>query len=142
MVLPNISYCINVWSHANVTNIRQLCVIYNRICRNVLLVKQRAMPAESLYSELDWLNLHQTIKFHLSILAYKFINCLLSYELRYPTFTYTLTQYPLRNNSNFRLPMYENLYSSQSITYRSSKIWNSLPEHIRNSNSLSALKKI
>ena len=141
LILPNITYCINGWSHTNVTSLNHLKVIYNRICRSVLLTKRRDMSTQQLYQELNWLNLEQYIKFHLAVLAYKFVNHLLLYELPFPEFINSIVDYPLRTNNNFRLPLCNHPNKSHMLTYRSSKIWNRLPENIKSINTISSFKK-
>ena len=73
--------------------------------------------------------------------AYKYVNNNLLYELPYPPFTNSIAPYPLRTHKHFRLPLCANLHTRSAITYRSAKIWNSLPDFIKNTSSLSTFKK-
>ena len=141
LILPNLFYCINVWSHATASTLKRLTIVFNRICRNILLIKKRDMSTEQLYTELGWLNLHQQIEFELAVVAYKYIHNLISYEITYPPFIHEITPYPLRTNDNFRLPFNNNSFHRQTIMYRSSLIWNNLPGLVKGQNSLSSFKK-
>ena len=121
--------------------LRRLSVTFNRICRNILLCKQRDVPVVQLYSRLAWLDIYQQIKYELAIMAYKVLHNLDSYNIIYPPFTYEITNYPLRDVNNFRLPPNNNPFVRRTISYRSSTIWNELPAAVRNQASLFLFKK-
>ena len=141
LILPNLFYCLNAWSHAQNSTLKRISVIFNRICRNILLVKQRDIPTQQLYVELNWLDLYQQINFQLAVTAYKSINSMITYDLIYPPFTEELTPYPLRSNYNIRLPSQFSSFHRRTIIYRSSVIWNSLPDFIKYQHSLNSFKK-
>ena len=58
----------------------------------------------------------------------------------------SLSQIPhvmqLRNNDKFRLPVIRVLKFKQSLIYRGTKIWNTLPISIKNAPSVNVFKKI
>ena len=108
--------------HVPTNIIKQLAVFSTELVPVFYYYKQRDVPVDQLYSQLGLLNIFQKIKYELAIMTYKSINKMTSINISYPPFTHQVTNYPLRDYNDFRLPLNNNSYIRRSISYRSSVI--------------------
>ena len=81
---------------------------------------------------------HNLVNHHIGILAYKVIN---GTYLQDDVLTdrLHLHDYQLRNDENLRIPLHSTTQSQLFICYRAIKPWNSLPDDLGSSSSLTSL---
>ena len=107
-----------------------------------ILDKDTDTPSEEMFSELKWMKFPERVKYQKAILMFK-INLAPQYLQDLFTHTTDIHQRALRSTSNNLLyvpkPKME-LYRN-SLSYSESKIWNSIPENIKQSDSVTLFKK-
>ena len=109
-----------------------------------ILDKDTDTPSEEMFSELKWMKFPKRVIYQKAILMFKISNNLAPQYLQ-DLFTHTtnIHQRALRSTSNNLLyipkPKME-LYRN-SLSYSGSKIWNSIPENIKQSDSVTLFKK-
>ena len=109
-----------------------------------ILDKPIETPSVELFSELKWMMFPDRVIYQKAILMYKIMHNLApSYLSNIFTLSSEVHERSLRSTTENLLyvpkPKIE-LYRN-SLAYSGSKIWNSIPEHIRNSTSLQQFRK-
>lgn len=99
-------------------------------------------PKKFMLDALDWLSITQRIKFNALVMVFKIKNGLAPKYLNDDiTFVNDIYDRTLRNSSDFRLPKYKTNITTKSIFYEGIKLYNELPDRIKNANSLYTFKK-
>ena len=137
-ILPHLDYCCSIWSNANSELINSVVKFQKRAARSIL-DKPLETPSIELFTELKWMMFPERVVYQKAILMYKVMHNLTPpYLTNIFKFSSEVHDRSLRSTSENLLyvpkPNIE-LYRN-SLAYSGSKIWNSIPEHIRNATSL------
>ena len=142
-ILPHIDYCCTIWGNTNSELLDSIVKFQKRAAR-CILDKDFDSPSEEMFAELKWMKFPERIKYQKAIMMYK-----ISHNLA-PKYLQELFQQTndihnraLRSTSDNLLyvpkPNIEQFRNS--LSYSGSKIWNSIPENIKQSESLPLFKR-
>ena len=141
-ILSHLDYCCTIWGNANL-NLMDAVVKFQKKAASCILVKDFDSPSAEMFTELKWMNFPERIQYQKAILMYKIFNSLAPEYLK-GLFKHTadIHQRSLRSTSDHLLYVPKpNIRFRNSISYSGSKIWNSIPENIRLSDSIISFKK-
>ena len=136
-----ITYCLCVWGGALLTSHRadRLSVLQGKILKNIF---RGTRTNDSVFVEHEILKLQDVYKFYVGVYMYKVIvlescpSLASNLSLRYPDHRYSTRS---RNNLIPSFPRIEAL--RQNYIHQFSKIWNEIPNEIKQSRSLRSFKK-
>ena len=141
LLLPQICYCVTIWSATSEYNLNRLEILVNRICRHLLMVKARVMHTSDLHSLADILSFRQLTKYHSAITAYKLIKGNLIINVPLPPRNEQVHAYPTRHSHLFQTVRLRNCYEKKAPSSIFSELWNALPDNLKAINSISSFKK-
>ena len=152
---PHLDYCCSVWGNANTELMTSIFKFHKRTARSILekpietilekpietiLEKPIETPSEELFVELKWMTFPQRVMYQKAILMYKIMHNLTPalYLTNMFTFSKEVHDRTLRSTADNLLyipkPNIEHYRNSRA--YSGSKIWNSIPNHLRNADFL------
>ena len=141
MVYPYLIYCIESWGASYATNLYPLIILQKRVIR-IISNNEKLAHTAPLFKKLNILKLDELYNFFIGVNFYKIIY---HDKANYVLNDLSLSQIPsvmqLRSNDKFRLPVIRVLKFKQSLIYRGTKIWNTLPTSIKNTPSVNVFKK-
>ena len=142
-ILPHLDYCCTIWGNANLDLLDSLVKFQKRAAR-CILDKDFDSPSAEMFAELKWMKFPERVQYQKAIMMYKvFHNLAPAYLQGLFQHTTDIHQRTLRSTSDHLLyipkPNIEQFRNS--ISYSGSKIWNSIPENVRQSDSLILFKK-
>ena len=131
MIYPILNYCIIVWGGTYSTHLANLSKLQKRAVRLILGAPFDSHSTPIFYT-LKILKLSEIYKFNLCVYMYK--------QIRAGNFN---VQHEINTrNRNLAAPQYHRLSTTQhSVSFNGPKIYNSLPNHLKNNNSLPRFKK-
>ena len=139
---PILEYGSTVWDSCTQYEKDNLEKIQHEAAR-IVTGLTRSVSLRSLYGELGWISLEERRQFQKLVIAYKIKNGITPEYLNnlFPETVGSNTPYNLRNNSDYnivytRTELFKNSYIPSCIT-----LWNTLPEHIRNCDTLASFKR-
>ena len=136
-ILPHLDYCCTIWGNANSELMNTLIKFQKRAARSIL-DKPIETPSGELFTELKWMTFPKRVMYQKDVLMYKIMNNLAPPYLANIFKSKDVHDRTLRSTSENLLyipkPNIE-LYRN-SLAYSGSKIWNSIPEQLRNATSL------
>ena len=140
LILPHFDYCSPVWDELSVTLSDKLQTLQNRAAR-VITRSSYDTSASILLNRLNWHNLSTRRKKLKATLMFKIIKGL-SPEYLQDLFSIRSTKYNLRDSEiklNLLKPRAN--YCKRASGYSGALLWNSLPVHLRKSDSLRSFKR-
>ena len=109
-----------------------------------ILDKPIETPSEELFAELKWMTFPERVMYQKAILMYKIMHNLTpAYLTNMFTFSKEVHDRTLRSTADnlLYIPKPNIEHYRNSLAYSGSKIWNSLPNHLRNAVSLQQFRK-
>ena len=138
-ISSNFNYCPIVWMYTGKLNFDKLEKSNKRAIR--FISNDTESSYEQLCTEEKLLNIHKRCIKSVAIQMFKIKNQTAPDYLA-EMFNVRETHYDIRNNNQFTLPSFNTItYGKKSFTYYGAKLWNNLPNEIKESSSLSILKK-
>ena len=141
IVLPHFDYCAVVWGTAHSKYINLIEKQQKRAAR-LLLKPPRFSRSLNLFAQLGWLPFKKRVEFHRGVLVYKSLHNLAPPYLA-SKFTQVENRYTTRSQQNKTLlvpkPNIEQF--RRSFSYMGTTLWNSLPQMVKDQESLAAFKK-
>ena len=142
LVEPHFRFCCSVWGTCGVTSRCTLEKLQNRVI-SIIADRPYDAPAKPLLRKLRLPSIAEMIRQESVSMVYRAING------QAPTYLSSLfnsisavTNRMLRNsNLNLRPPRMKTKFGQNSFAYRGAKIWNSLPNDCRKSNTFPAFKR-
>ena len=141
-ILPHLDYCSIIWGNCNSCLENKLIRLQKRAAR-LILDKDFDTPSSTLFKDLNWMIFPERVKFQKAIIMYKIFN---GQAPSYLTESFTpvsnIHDRNLRSSSNEQLyvPKPKTELFRKTLTYSGSVIWNSIPTHIRNAQSVREFK--
>lgn len=137
VVLSSLDYCNALYFGCNTSVIKQLQVIQNRACATIFGLK-KSEPKSDRMKSLHWLKIKERIEYKILLLTFKALNGTA------PAYLQELIQY--NHLSGSRSPSLKTYISRTSLGDRafvscSAKLWNNVPDEIKNSQSVNCFKK-
>ena len=140
LIEPYFSYCAPVWDGIGSKLSDKLQKLQNRAAR-VITRSSYDTSSSSVLEELRWNNLYTNRNMQKAILMYKVTNNLTPMYLQ-DLFVTRVSHYSLRDSEGkLFLPKPRTDYLKRSFSYSGASLWNSLPESLRSSLSLSSFKR-
>ena len=140
LVLSQINYCSLVWGSSNKTQIHCVQLLQNFAAKVAEGNSRKYDHATPIIRKLNWMKIHEKVFYDLSLLMYKIMTH------RYPEwfchFPAVRTERRLgtRQADNLIIPNTRTNTGSKLLAVRGPKCWNSLPNSIRNSCSITSFK--
>ena len=140
VILPHFDYADIIWHSSSDKYVSQLQKLQNRAGRIILKINPRShFSVTSMHDILQWETLKSRQKFHIQIMMFKVLNNLTPTYLR-ENILYSQRHYQLRNN-NLNLPKPRTNNCKRAFFYRGAKLYNKLPQSIRDKSYLAAFKR-
>ena len=137
IVQPLYEYCDIVWSNSDKTYLDRLLRLQKRGARIILKRKIREVSSEQLFKELGWLPLTERWTFHKCLQVFRCINGFCpSYLLNLFSRNSDIHSYNTRGRSNIHLNRISSKSGSRSFSYAAAELFNDLPDHVKNSDSM------
>lgn len=141
-ILPLFDYGCITWGSTAVYNIDRLLKLQKRAARIILKADIRT-PSAHMFDTLKWLPWNERIRYHTLLLTYKALN---NFTPLYISDLLTPVNYGrnLRSVTNQKLtvPRCKTTMFQKSFTYKSTKLWNTLPLTVRHCNSIDSFKRL
>ena len=134
----HLDYCCSIWGNAN-TELMNAVIKFQKKAARSILDKPIDTPSEQLFAELKWMEFPVRVTYQKAILMYKIMHNLTPpYLTSLFKFSKEVHDRTLRSTSENLLyvpkPNFE--FYRNSLAYSGSKIWNSIPDHLRSATSL------
>ena len=145
LVASHLQYCNLAWGNADEEVLKPLQVLQNRIIRIMTFAPFSCHNVKHLYDDLELLDLHQTHKLSKAKFVYKHKNGILPNICnKYFNIVENENGRNLRSlaNSRYRQVWGRTTRSLKRMQYDGVKIWNSIPDSIRNVKSLGNFSQI
>jgi len=141
----HLTYCLLIWGNTHPTYLQPLNVIHNKFLRSLLFLPKRT-PNSLLYLQASALPIQSLYKYHVAIMIFKFFNLPSTLPPALLTLFQPLSQ---RHTHSTRTTSSQGLYHLQcasnlrlnQISVTGPQIWNSIPNHIKTSISITIFKK-
>ena len=142
LIQSHFDYCNLVWGNCGKTLFDRLQKLQNRAAR-VLTFSSYDADANRLIRQLDWKDLSAQFQIQKSIMVYKSLNGLVPEYLSSKFVKRNETRYSLRDSVNkLFVPFPRTNFMKNSFSYSGAVLWNSLPCHVREAESLSQFKRL
>ena len=141
-ILPIFDYGCLIWSRCSVTSTNRLLKLQKRAAR-IILKADFMTPSETMFSELQWLSFTKRIQYHTHIMMFKAFNGQApTYISSMFTKTSEIHNRNLRSveNAKLRIPFSKTTYYENSFTVNGAKLWNSLPNELREMSNINTFK--
>lgn len=141
MIHPYLTYCNMIWGNSSQIALQKLTVLHKRAIRLICHAKFLAVTSP-LFKKQNILKLPDINKLQIAMFAYRSKNCLLPTSCsNYISLYSSSHQYMMRNHPSMTVVSFRTKIRERFIGVSGPKLWNSLPDSIRNSTSLPLLKK-
>ena len=138
LLLSHLRYCITNWCFGNRIKINQLQRICNKFIRAMYGIKRRGCVKNVMIKN-ELLNIQQLYESEIAILMYKFQKRTLPIPIQ-QLFQLKPCQIKTRSDSQIISSCFRTAICQQSIKFIGPKIWNTLPQEIKNCSTLVSFK--
>ena len=138
LLLSHLRYCITSWCFGNRAKINQLQRICNKFIRAMYGIKRRGCVKNVMIKN-ELLNIQQLYESEIAILMYKFQKRTLPIPIQ-QLFQLKPSQIKTRSDSQIISSCFRTTICQQSIKFIGPKIWNTLPQEIKNCSTLVSFK--
>ena len=138
LALSYLNYCTSIWSACNKTLLESLFVTQKKIIR-VIMKKRRIEPSSPLFKRLNVLKLQDIIHLNNASFVYKSINNIIPNVITFES--RALGPYNLRRVEALVVPFSRSKQSNNSIRINGAKLWNDLPDELRNNRTILSFKR-
>ena len=142
-ILPLIDYGSNTWGTTTTTNIERLSKLQKRAARIILQVDYTT-PSTTMFCELGWQSIHKRLLYNKAVLTYKAINNMTpAYisDMLTPMSMAHVRSLRSSDNGTLKVPRSRSALFDRSFSYSAPKLWNTIPQNVRESTSLHSFKK-
>ena len=136
LILSSLDYCNALYFGANSKIIEQIQSIQNRACATIFGLKKCDSKSENL-KKLHWLRIRERIEFKILLITFKALNGLA------PSYISDLIKFnPLSGSRYPSLYTYvsKTSYGDRSFMCCAAKLWNNLPDEVKNTSSIDIFK--
>ena len=142
-ILPFIGYGSVTWGSAAGTHIERLSKLQKRAARIILNAEFNA-PSEQIFNELGWFSVPNRMKYNKAVFTYRALNNLtpeyISILLKPVSQVHSLNL-RLADNGSLLVPKSRTAMYDGSFSCSVPRLWNALPDNVRNALSLNVFKK-
>jgi hypothetical protein len=145
-VYPHIVYGIELYANTHITYLDKLIKLNNKIIR-ILQFESPYSPIHKIYSSFNTLAIPDLHKFQILLFIHKIIYHpdkmpSLFTDKNYFITNSNLHHYNTRSKHNIHLHNSSSTFGHRNLKYKAAKLWNCLPDNIRQVSSLSCFNKI
>ena len=141
LALSLINYGNIIWGTACNTHISKVQKMQNFAAKVIDGKARKFDHVTPLLNELQWLTIEKQIVFDTAVTVYKSVRGLFpDHLLSFPSVN-SVTQSSTRQRNNLYIPKANTDSGARSLAVRGPKTWNSLPEHVKASNTTATFKK-
>ena len=143
LIQPHFDYCNVVWGNCSMKLADKLQKLQNRAART-LTFSNYDTDAAQLFERLNWENLSTQHDIQKAIMVFKSLNNLAPEYLCSKFINRSMTTpYTFRDSENkLAIPLPRTNYLRNSFSYSGAVLWNSLPQNVRQAESLNNLKTL
>ena len=141
-ILPLIDYGSNTWGTTTITNIERLSKLLKRAARIILQVDYTT-PSTTMFCELGWQSIHKRLLYNKAVLTYKAINNMTPAYISDMLTPMSMAHVRLlrsSDNGTLKVPRSRSALFDCSFSYSAPKLWNTIPQNVRESTSLHSFK--
>lgn len=139
IIFPHFNYCSSILYIGNQEDQNKLQLLQNRAMR-VILKCERSTPIANMLQSLRWLSVVQRLKYNALIMVFKIKQNLYPAYLQHNVEYITNERYQLRNDGDFRLPLYRRAHTQNNLFYKGLQLYNNLPTQVKNLQNLNSFK--
>ena len=142
-ILPHLDYCNSIWGNCSNELLDKIIKFQKRAAR-LILDKDLSVPSSELFQQLGWMRFDERVIYKKCILMYKSLHNLApSYMSNKFTYSYDIHNLDLRSTTNqtLHIPKPKLEIYRKSLSYSGPKLWNALPESVRNAPTLGSFKQ-
>lgn len=140
IIEPYFEYCSSILFLSNQGDMNKLQRLQNKAMRCIIGC-DRYTPINDMLNELQWLNISQKTKFNTLVLIFKMkMGCLPVYLSSNMIIVAQTHGHETRGRGNFKLPNYTKATTQNNLFYNGLKLFNSLPDEIKNANTINEFK--
>lgn len=140
MVKPHLEYLIEIWGTSAKTNLKQLQIKQNKIIK-LLFHYNYLSPTEKVFKETGLMTVSQIYKYNTCILVQKILNKNINTKLSFTKVGQAQKRITKRMN-NITLIRPRTNYGKKSILYEGARLYNELPNNIKDIQSFTLYKKV
>ena len=131
LIYPHMSYCSTIWSGTCNTRLKPLRTLQNRAIRYITLSPPRTSTTP-MFASLNLLKLDDMITSKIATFTFRCLNGLLPFRFNsfYKQNT-SVHNYSTRRATDLHSSFYRSAKCQLSLKYRSTHIWNELPEYLK-----------
>ena len=140
LILPHISYCLEIWGHTNSSFLNPILLLQKKIVRLITFSDYRAHSAP-LFKQLGILDINNLCTLHTCTFIFDLINNKFAHGIHH--YLEPLPHdYETRQstNTNFYIPKVKLTLSKHNLKYAATKQWNALPTCIKSIHSMYLFK--
>jgi hypothetical protein len=140
---PLLHYGIELYANTHKSYLHDLMILNNKLLR-ILQSKPYMSPIKGLYSEYNTLQLDYLHDYKLLLMMHRYINerhTLPEIFSDYFTINSSVHNHNTRSNMDMHLTLYTSNFGKRCLDYRGSKLWNGLPNVLKNIKSQFSFKK-
>ena len=142
-ILPFIDYGSAIWGSAAGVHIERLSKLQKRAAR-IILRAEFDTPSEHMFKELGWFSVPKRIKYNKAVFTYRALNNFTPEyisNLLKPVSTVHSLNLRSANDGSLYVPRSHTSIFEGSFSCSAPRLWNALPQNIRNAGSLNVFKK-
>ena len=140
LIYPYMSYCCIIWGCAFISHLNKLLVLQKRAVRLITHSSYRATTGP-LFQRLQLLRIMEIHKFQVLVFMYQIKCNLLPISCLHYCHVNSASVYSTRFTSYFKLLPYRTITRLHCLSVAGPRLWNSIPDSIKNSASLSLFKR-
>lgn len=141
IIRPHFDYCSTLYLNTSREQMNSMQAIQNRAMR-IVLKCEYLTPREQMLNTLNWLTIEQNIRLNTLIMIYKIkhkqVPKYITDEIKTRRDIHNMN---VRNQSDFTLPKYKTINARNSIFYEGLKMFNELPQEIKDAQTIQIFKK-
>jgi hypothetical protein len=144
-IQPLIDYCITSWGFAAKKHVNKVQRLQNRAARIITGNFSWETRGIDLVEQLGWQSVVQRRDYFTAVLVFKALNGIAPVYIQdLFTFCHDINIRSTRNTAgnNLYVPQINKCVFGQSLQYNGARIWNELPDNVKNANTLSAFKRL
>ena len=142
MIYPYLIYCNVTWTSTYPTRLQPIYLIQKKIVRimTFAIFTEKSKP---IFQSLNLMNIYQLNTYLTALFMFSYLNNKLPETFNdYFTNNESLHKHNTRSATNIHINYQRTNYGKFCVQYRGAKLWNSLPDNLRNQKSYSSFKNL
>ena len=136
---PYLSYCNEIWGNIYSSNVKCLFTLHNKAIR-LICNADRLAHTNAMFKDMSMLKLSEFVKYKTAIMMFNLFHGTLPIQLQ-RRFTKYSSVHSTRQNKSFVMVQVRTNIKAMCLSVYCVKLWNTLPDDIKNCTSVNILKK-